>query len=80
MWDTYSSAIKKSEITPFAATGMNLEMITLSEVRKTNVVWYQSYVESNFENDISALIYKTETDFKNKLMVMEREISGEGKN
>ena len=80
MWDTYSSAIKKSEITPCAATGMNLEMITLSEVRKTNVVWYQSYVESNFENDISALIYKTETDFKNKLMVMEREISGEGKN
>ena len=57
-----------------------MEMITLSEVRKTNIVWYQSYVESNFENDINELIYKTETDFKNKLLLMKRELSGEGKN
>ena len=39
---------KKNEIMPFATTQMDLEIIILSEVsqRKTNVVWYQLYVES----------------------------------
>ena len=33
---------------PFAATWMDLEIITLSEVRqrKTNTIWYHLYVES----------------------------------
>ena len=36
----YYSAIKKNEIVPFAATWMDLEMITLSEVSqtKTNII------------------------------------------
>ena len=44
MWYIYTmeyySAIKKSEIMPFAATWMDLEVIMLSEVsqRKTNVI------------------------------------------
>ena len=34
----YYSAIKKNETMPFAATWMDLEMITLSEVRQTNII------------------------------------------
>ena len=36
----YHSAIKKNEIMPFATTGMDLEIITVSEVRqrKTNIL------------------------------------------
>ena len=43
----YYSAIKMNEILPFAITLIDLEGITLSEVRqrKTNTV-YQLYVES----------------------------------
>ena len=38
---------------PFAATWMDLEIITVSEVsqRKTNIIWYHSYVESNLKKE-----------------------------
>ena len=44
----YYSAIKKNEILAFAATWMDLEGITFSEIsqRKTNIVGYHLYVES----------------------------------
>ena len=59
----YSSATKKNEIMPFAATWMDLEMIILSEIsqRKTDTIWYHLHVESK-KNDTNALIYKTEID------------------
>ena len=43
------SAIKKNETMPSAATWMDLEIIILSEVSqtKTNIIWYQPYVESS---------------------------------
>ena len=61
----YYSAIKKNEIISFAATWIDLEMIILSEVSqiKTNTIWCNSYVESNFLNDANEIIYKAaETD------------------
>ena len=55
--------IKKNEITPFAATWVELEIVILSEVRerKTNTISYCLYWES-LKNDTDKLIYKTETD------------------
>ena len=59
----YYLVIKKNEIMPFAATGMDLEIIILSEVHQTkaNIIWYHLYVESK-KNYINELIYKTEID------------------
>ena len=45
----YSVTKKKNEIIPFAATGMDLEIIILSEVSQTekdNIIRYHLYVES----------------------------------
>ena len=42
--DCYS-ATKKNEIVPFAATCMDVEMIILSEMSQTNIM-YHLYVES----------------------------------
>ena len=46
---------------PFAATWMDLEMISLNEVRKRQISCYHLEVESE-KNDTNELIYKTETD------------------
>ena len=56
-------AIKMNKITPFAATGMDLEIIIVckvSQTEKTKIIWYHVYVE--FRNDTSELIYRTEID------------------
>ena len=48
----YYSAIKKNKILPFAKTWMELESIILSKVsqRKTNTIWFHSYVEFKKQN------------------------------
>ena len=58
---------KKNEIMLFAATWMDLEIITVHEGNqpKTNITWYPLYAECFFfKKDTNELIYKTETDSK----------------
>ena len=60
----YYSARKRNEIMPFAATWMDLEIITLSEVsqkEKTNTLWYIPYMW-NLKYDTNELLYKSEID------------------
>ena len=69
MWYIYTleyySAIKKNEIMPFAATWMNIELITLSEVNQTEKDRYHmiSVICGIWKKkDTNELTYKTETD------------------
>ena len=76
----YYSAIEKNETMAFAATCMDLEIITLSEVRQRRISYDFTYMW-NLKNDTNELTYNTETrleDFKNKLMVTKRESGGGG--
>ena len=59
----YYSAIKKNKIMSFAATGMDLEIVMLSEIvqRKTNIIQYCLYVETK-KNGTNELIYKIEIE------------------
>ena len=59
----YYSAVKKNKIMPFAATWMDLEMITLSEVSQTEKdKYHMTSLICGILNDTNELIYKTETD------------------
>ena len=55
---------EKVKIRPFSATQMDLEIITLTEVRqrKTNIIRYCLYVESKKKMIHVSLFYKVETD------------------
>ena len=57
------SAIKKTEIMPFAATWLDPEIIILSEVIPTEKDKYRmkSPICRIFKNDTNGLIYKTQT-------------------
>ena len=70
----YYSTIKKDEIMPSTATQMELEIITLSEVRqrKINIIWYLLFAGP--KKHTNEFIYKIETDsdLENKLMVTKR--------
>ena len=71
----YYSIIKKKEYLPFAATWMDLDGVTLSEISqtKTNTVWYHLYVESNKYNKLMNI---TKENIENKLMVTNGEREG----
>ena len=60
----YYSAIKKNEIMSFAAAWMDLEIIILSEVSRTQKDKYHmiSLICGILKNYTNELIYKTETD------------------
>ena len=55
-------ATKKNKIMPFAATWMDLEIVTLSEVSQTAKDKYDITYMWNLKNGISKLIYKTEIE------------------
>ena len=58
----YYSATNKTEIMPFAAAWMDLDIVILSEVRqrKTNIIWYCLHVESKKNKGTNEIIYKTD--------------------
>ena len=59
----YQSAIKKNKIMPLAATWMDLEIITLSEVsQKERDIPYDITYMWNLKYDTNEHIYETETD------------------
>ena len=57
------SSTKKDEIMPLAATWMELEMMTLSEISQTMEDKHMILlIYRILKNDTNELIYKTETD------------------
>ena len=77
----YYSGIKNNEITPFATTQMDLEIIILSEVsqKETNIIWNHLYVESKKWYKWTYLQNRNSlTDIKNKLTVTKGEGEEEG--
>ena len=72
----YYSAIKENEIMPSAVTGMDLEIIILSEVsQRQNIIWYQLHVESWAGGRKATYMQNRNrpTDTENKLMITEGE-------
>ena len=56
----YYSAMKKNEIMPFAATWMDLEIITWSEVRERQIS-YVTYMWNLIKNNTKELIKQKQT-------------------
>ena len=70
----YYSAIKKNEILLFAMTWMGLESFMLSKIsqRKTNTIWFHSYVEFKKQKKMSKEEKKEERDKpRNRLLTIQ---------
>ena len=69
----------KKEIMPFAATWMDLEIITLSEVRQSQISYGIAYMW-NLKNDTQMNLFtkQKQTHTENKFMVTHEERWGEG--
>ena len=66
----YYSAIKKNEIMPFAATWLDLQIITLSEANQTKTNIMISYMKSLKKDTNGTYLQKRHrlTDFENNIM------------
>ena len=79
MWYVYTikyySAVKKSEITPFAATQIDPTIIILSQSERERQILYDITYLWNLKQDTNELIYQTETGspIENKLIVTQGE-------
>ena len=66
MWERYTmkynSAIKKNELTPFAATWVGLEIFILSEISQTKTIVYNTPYKWDKRKDTNKFIYKIETE------------------
>ena len=68
IWYVYTmecySVIKKDEIMPFAATRMELETVTLSEVSQTEKDKYMISLIMQSKSDRDELVYKAKIDLQ----------------
>ena len=71
---------KKNEIMPSAATGMDLEIIILSEVNqtKTSITWYHLHMVSKEMIQMNLQSRNRLRDLASRLVTARREVEGEG--
>ena len=70
---------KKNEIMPSAATWMDLQIITLSEARKTeSQILHDITYRWNVKNSTNELIYKSEMDSQTENLWLPKRKEGEG--
>ena len=62
---------------PFAATWIDLEIITLLKEVRQRQIWYDITYMCNLKNNTNQLIYKTFIVIENKSMITKGEREGE---
>ena len=72
----YNGIFIKNEIMPFAATWMDLEIITKWSQRKTNIIWYHLYVKSKKMIQMNLCTKQRVIDIEDTLIVTKVEKGG----